>query len=74
MYTYAWMLYALLNKGDSPMKGSDSMKYAPMTRFERRGEDPREASSLRREIMQEIKNMDARELQQVLWSIRRKKG
>ena len=56
------------------MKGSDTMKYAPMTRFERRGEDPREASSLRREIMQEIKNMDARELQQVLWSIRRKKG
>ena len=62
------------NKGGSPTKGSDTMKYAPMTRFERRGEDPREASSLRREIMQEIKNMDARELQQVLWSIRRKKG
>ena len=62
------------------MKGSDTMKYAPMTRCERRGEDPREASSLRSQVskiirrMQEIKNMDARELQQVLWSIRRKKG
>lgn len=50
------------------------MKYAPMTRFERRGEDPREANKIRREIMQEIKGMDVRELQQALWTIRRKKG
>lgn len=50
------------------------MKYAPMTRFERRGEDPREASSLRREIAKEIETMDARTLQKVLWNIRRKKG
>ena len=50
------------------------MKYAPMTRFERRGEDPREANQLRREIDKEIRNMDARELRNVLWTIRRKKG
>jgi hypothetical protein len=64
----------MLNKGDGPRKGSDTMKYAPMTRFERRGEDPREANKIRREIMQEIKGMDVRELQQALWTIRRKKG
>lgn len=50
------------------------MKYAPMTRFERRGEDPREANQLRREISREIETMDARALQHVLWSIRRKRG
>lgn len=50
------------------------MKYAPMTRFERRGEDPREANQLRREISRETERMDARELQQVLWNIRRRKG
>lgn len=50
------------------------MKYAPMTRFERRGEDPREANQLRREIGREIETMDARELQKVLWNIRRRKG
>lgn len=50
------------------------MKYAPMTRFERRGEDPREANQLRREISREIETMDARELQKVLWNIRRRKG
>lgn len=50
------------------------MKYAPMTRFERRGEDPREANQLRREIAREIETMDARELQKVLWNIRRRKG
>lgn len=50
------------------------MKYTPMTRFERRGEDPREANQLRREIVSEIKDMDVRELQQTLWNIRRKKG
>lgn len=50
------------------------MKYAPMTRFERRGEDPREANQLRREISKEIETMDARALQHVLWTIRRKRG
>ena len=50
------------------------MKYAPMTRFERRGEDPREANRLRREIDKEIREMDVRELQTTLWNIRRKKG
>lgn len=50
------------------------MKYAPMTRFERRGEDPREANQIRREIVREIETMDARELQKVLWNIRRKRG
>jgi hypothetical protein len=56
------------------MKGSDDMKYAPMTRFERRGEDPREACSLKREIMREIEPLDARELQIVLRYIQRKRG
>ena len=50
------------------------MKYAPMTRFERRGEDPREACSLKREIMREIEPLDARELQIVLRYIQRKRG
>ncbi len=54
------------------MKGSDTMKYAPMARFERRGEDPREASSLRREIMKELDSRDVRQLQQILHYIRRK--
>ena len=48
------------------------MKYAPMTRFERRGEDPREAVSLRREIMKELDSRDVRQLQQILYYIRRK--
>ena len=48
------------------------MKYAPMTRFERRGEDPREASSLRREIAKELDTRDVRQLQQILYYIRRK--
>ena len=50
------------------------MKYAPMTRFERRGEDPREANQIRREIVKEIETMDARALQKVLWTIRKRKG
>lgn len=66
--------YSISNKGASPTKGSDTMKYAPMTRFERRGEDPREANSLKREIMKEIEPLDTRELQIVLHYIRRKKG
>ena len=50
------------------------MKYAPMTRFERRGEDPKEAANLRREINRECEALDARELQKILWNIRRKRG
>lgn len=48
------------------------MKYAPMTRFERRGEDPREASTLRREIAKELESKDVRQLQQIQHYIRRK--
>lgn len=50
------------------------MKYAPMTRFERRGEDPKEAQQLRREIFKELESMDLRELQRTHWSIRKRKG
>ena len=48
------------------------MKYAPMTRFERRGEDPKEACSLRREIAKELESRDVRQLQQFLHYIQRK--
>ena len=50
------------------------MKYAPMTRFERRGEDSKEAHQLRREIAKELEAMDLRELQRVHWNILRRKG
>ena len=50
------------------------MKYAPMTRFERRGEDPKEANTLRREIAKELEPLDARSLHLILHYIRRKKG
>lgn len=42
------------------------MKYAPMTRFERRGEDPKEAQQLRRQIHKEIEPLDVRTLQALL--------
>ena len=67
-------MYAEFIKAERLKKGRDLMKYAPMTRFERRGEDPREACTLRHEIMKEIETLDARALQKVLWNIRRKKG
>lgn len=50
------------------------MKYAPMTRFERRGEDPKEAQQIRREIAKELETMDLRELQHVRWNILKRKG
>lgn len=42
------------------------MKYAPMTRFERRGEDPKEATRLRRQIHKRIEPLDERGLQALL--------
>lgn len=50
------------------------MKRAPMTRFERRGEDPKEAQQLRREIAKELESMDLRELQRTHWNICKRKG
>lgn len=56
------------------MKGSDPMKYRPMTRHERREEDPQEARDLRRQINKELDSYDARELANLLWKMRQRKG
>lgn len=49
------------------------MKYRPMTKEERAASDPLEARDLRRQICKEINDMDARELQNILWTIRKRK-
>ena len=49
------------------------MKYAPMTRDERRHEDPQDVRDLRREACKEINNMDERELQNLIWKLRQRK-
>ena len=50
------------------------MKYAPMTRFERRGEDPHEAANLRHDIAKACEPLDARTLQQIIRYIEKKRG
>ena len=54
-------------------KGSDPMKYRPMTKEERSTSDPLEARDLRRQICKEINDMDVRALQNVLWTIQKRK-
>lgn len=49
------------------------MKYAPMTRDERRHEDPQDVRDLRREVCKEIQTMDERELSNLLWKLRQRK-
>lgn len=50
------------------------MKHCPMTRHERREEDPQEARDLRRQINKELDSYDARELANLLWKMRQRKG
>ena len=49
------------------------MKYRPMTKEERANSDPLEARDLRRQICREINDMDVRALQNVLWTIQKRK-
>ena len=49
------------------------MKYRPMTKEERSTSDPLEARDLRRQICKEINDMDVRALQNVLWTIQKRK-
>ena len=50
------------------------MKHRPMTKEERSLSDPQEERDLRRMICKEIHTMDARQLQQLLWTIQKRKG
>ena len=50
------------------------MKYRPMTKEERSLSDPQEERDLRRMICKEINDMDARQLQKLLWTIQKRKG
>lgn len=47
------------------------MKYAPMTRHERRMQDPHEKDDLIREILALMKEMDVRQLQRFKWNAER---
>lgn len=50
------------------------MKHRPMTKEERALSDPQEERDLRRLICKEINDMDARQLQKLLWTIQKRKG
>lgn len=60
-------------KRKSAMKGSETMKHRPMTRDERRHEEPQDVRDLRREVCKEIQTMDERELSNLLWKLRQRK-
>lgn len=49
------------------------MKYRP-TKEERANADPNAVRDLRRMICKEINDMDARQLQKLLWTIQKRKG
>lgn len=49
------------------------MKHCPMTRNERREEDPQEARDLRRQIDRELNSLDTRELANLLWKLWQRK-
>ena len=49
------------------------MKFNPSPKEARALADPQEARDLRREIAQELNGMGVKELQRVLWNIRRRR-
>lgn len=50
------------------------MRHRPITRDERREEYPHEWDDILRDLLAELKRLDARELQRVLWNIRKRGG
>ena len=49
------------------------MKHRPMTKEERAYTDEQTLRDLRREACKEINNMDERELQNLIWKLRKRK-
>ena len=49
------------------------MKYRPMTKEERATSEPQEERDLRRRICKILNDMDARELQNLLWKLEQRK-
>lgn len=49
------------------------MKFSPTPKEARALADPQEARDLRREITKEISDMGVKELQRLLWNIRRRR-
>ena len=50
------------------------MKHRPITRQERREEYPLEREDLITDINRELKRLSAKELQKVLWNVRKRGG
>lgn len=50
------------------------MKHRPINRAERRDEYPQEREDLIHDIHRELKRLDERQLQKVLWNVRKRGG